>query len=306
MNELLRNRYGSTENFVVYDSRKGKRGIAGGCLSASCCWDAKAGSTYTFYLPMTSKRFRSLDSCYWCIFSEEEIREYLEDINRMLEAPITWDFEYMVDGKILRLSIHVPKTYNERQCLYILTRVRQLAEIPFALYLKDAIRLWETREEAGWDSIEHCFWRVLVCLPEATLERDKFFCGYSRYPMFPSNRCSILGHKAPHPGDMNNTYTEWEGLEVYKTRFKEINQGDYYFSRLYRKGKYETKKLEWSDHFFDLDFWMKGFELRLPVYLGKEERLNLKEVPRYPDSEIFKLGDGPENYRKVILDREGI
>jgi hypothetical protein len=255
---------------------------------------------------MTSKRFRSLGSCYWCIFSEEEIVEYLEDINRILETPITWDFEYLAEGKVLRLSINIPKKYNERQCLYILTRVRQLAEMPFALYLKDAIRLWKTREVAGWDSIEHCFWRVLMCLPEVILEDNKRFCGYSSHPLFASNRCSIPGGKSSHSGDYNNTYTEWESLEVYKARLKEIQPGDYYYNKLFKKGNYKTKKLKWSDHFFDLDFWLSGFELRLPVYLGKDEVPDLGDVPRYPNSELFSLGDGPEDYVKIINDREGV
>lgn len=309
MNELCRNNYGSTENLVVYDSKAGfRRRIAGGCLSASCCWYAKKGSTYAFYFPLTSKRFRNYESCYWCLFSEEEITEYLEDINRFIETPITWEFESMSDGKVLRLVIHVPEEYNERQCLYILTRIRQLAEIPFALYLKDAMKLWRTRDEMGWDSIEHCLWRVLVCQPETAIGDGGFFCSYSRPPFYPSNRCSLLGHKTPHGSDSKNTYTEWEGLEVYKERLKNIHQSEYYYTKLFKKGNYETNKLTWSDHFFDLDFWLKGFELRLPVYLGKTENLpNIKEVPRYPDSEIYFSEKGTvENYVLMIKNKEGI
>jgi hypothetical protein len=304
MNELLRC-YGARHYLAYYDSKVSRKRESASVDFSATCDRFKKGSTYTFYFPMTSKMFRDHQSCYWCIFSEKEIVEYLEDINRMLDAPITWDFEYMAeaDGKILRLSIHAPKKYNGRQCLYILTRIRQLAEMPFALYLKDAIRLWKTREEAGWDSIEHCFWRVLMCLPEVTLDEDKPFLIFDKSPLFLAWRCSVLGHRALHPGDM---YTEWEGLEVYKTRFKEIGQEDDFRDKLYRKGNYETKKLEWSDHFYDLDFWMNGFELRLPVYLGKGEGPNMKGIPRYPDSEIFKLGDGPKDYYLLIFEREGI
>ena len=297
MKELLSNWMGSREHLVAYLKKFSdgteKKALGGGCFSASLVeyvYRKGLKSTYDFYLIKNSIRL-SIDSPFMCPLEVEDIEKYLQDINLFLYNPISWEIKDISEKfennlNVLKLSVSISNAYNTRQHLYILTRVRQIIEVPVCFMLKDAIELKEMFPEK-YDSIEHALSDILVTVHDRKDGNYMFGCCN---PLYVSNRCSILPRKSLDYSGKNIGILVWQGVETYKERFKEIKRTEYFQTALYKEyEKQDVCKLE-TANVFDIHYWKTEFERRIPVYLREKSDTEYREYPEEFDYR-FKGGD---------------
>lgn len=250
---------------IIYNFRWSNIGIAGGCLREQCVFKRNTGvfrgnhgySKYNYYLIRDLTNLGA-DKPLWCPFNPKEIKLYFKDINRVLEKPIKWKIkESEIKGiPTLQIRLRVPNKYTWRQHLYILTRVRYLYEVPYCLYLRDAMKLQEIQKYDG--GYEEAFLEVLKHLPVISSELGSF-CGLFKYP---------ADFERIIPRSLVN---EFSSIEDLKKKF--INLGDSSMSPqlndIYLKSSEETYQFD-PRNMFDLRWWNDYYKIeREPVYLGK-------------------------------------
>ena len=293
MREFEQSRPSSPRNFLVSFPKTDLfaqtssciQALAGDCFSVTMTnvvyRKKKKRTEYDFYLMRDTLRV-SLGCTLMCPLSIEEIDRYLKDINLILLSPIYWEIKDVSDLfglgiNVLKLSVSIDNFYSNLQHLYILTRIRQLTEIPFCFFIRDAIKLIDLYPEK-YDSIEQAFCEVLNSA-DFVPKGHKFF-GSSSYT-FPGNRCSVFIH------DFDITinkprFLSWQGIETYRTRFKEMNGYNTIFGCLYPSRDFrpmERYKLI-TENILDMGFWMDDFERRIPIYLN--ESPDIGEIKSYP------------------------
>lgn len=314
MKELLRDGLKGRDFLVLYEDgyKHGGKSLGGDCFSASLVknvYRKNASVTYDFYFPMNTVRV--YDCCpLMCPLSFEEINDYLNDINLILEEPIQWEIkdvseEFSYGNEVTKVSVTITTNYNYRKHLYILTRVRQMVEIPFCFLIKDAIRLKKEFPDK-FDSIEHAFYQTLFLGYETYVKSNNDGGIFSYYdPIFNSNRCSIrVRHRNRETTLVNLT---WDGIDCYKKRFKALSVFEEFQNRLFPEEDYRTAKdlgfdpLSFSiktKNIYDLEYWLTGFERRLPIYLREKSD---DEYVEYQGSFTLKdPGMALANFRQVL------
>ena len=230
--------------------------IAGSCFSAGCTSYKKHPGPgtchFVFYPHKTLERY-SIGSLIWCPLTIEEINEHLEDINRVLWYPITRKIED--HGENYKINVWIDNRYNKRQVLYIITRIRYLYELPYCLFLSDALKL--KKEEYPEKSIEEMFVKVVNTLPTITTDGGKFvgwtrICYYGRAVIFTEEKPE---YQVNFPGDIELTM-RLQKLSDYGS-----------LNDLMSRSEGNTR-LQFKRYFYNLSFWIENFEQRKMAYIG--------------------------------------
>ena len=251
------------------------KGIASGCLREGCTlrrhksiFNYPFYSVYTHYLVRDFSRL-SIYEPIWCPFDKSEIEYHLEEINRVLHYKIKWKLKektiYGINTWILKVKI--PNVYDNIQHLYILTRIRQLYELPFCLYLKDAIKLQKELKFKG--GLAESYFRVVNCAPSP---KDIYFLG--SYSLCPFNTVR---------SELSTNNVLFPGLDYIKEHFELIKvHGSVHLasdSNLRIKNPFSfSDRIKTPDNeLVDLDWWINGYDLyRRPYYLGEKQN-----IPKY-------------------------
>lgn len=276
---------------------------ASGCLSAGCTGfkqgdNSEGENIFIFYLHRTLERLH-LQSPVWCPFTTEEISEHLNDINRVIKYPLSWNIEEKEN--FYKLTVKMDNRYNSKQVLYILTRIRYLYEVPFCLVLKDALKLKESFPE---ESLEQRFLRVSNIIPENIdpgarfLDGSRVFFNYWR---------AIPNHKDP------TSRSIWKGEESLRQTINRLST--FGMDRLNYVFKMESNpewtQLPFTDSMLDLGFWTEGFELRKPYYEEKEKpssfKLSREQIKYFKEIRFFENTftsdlESYEKYKKLFLE----
>lgn len=268
---------------IIYRYRWSNIGVAGGCLREQCVYKRNTKvfrgthgySRYDYYLVRDYTSIGA-EKPLWCPFSPEEINAYLNDINRVLEKPVKWKIKEseIKDIPTLQIYLKVPNIYNWRQHLYILTRVRYLYEVPYCLYLRDAMRLQETKNYEG--GYEEAFLEVLKHLPSIPSEYGNF-CGLFRHP---------VDYGRIIPRSLGNSFSSIEEL---KKDFINLGSksGNPQLNDIYPVGSTSMYKFDPSN-MFDLRWWNDYYKVeREPVYLG--EKVPYKYIRKREESLVPKF-----------------
>ena len=291
MNELCYTQYSSTYgrnevvkfNFGWWTFPVVTSGDASGCLWEGCVKKRRPTaphfirrlgySTYTHFM-IADLTAINLRRPQYCPFTKNQIEIQLNEINKVLTKPIRWNlkFKKIADIPTWVLKLKIPNVYNNKQHLYILTRVRCLYELPFAFYLKDAFKLLEEKQFKG--GLEEAYTEVISRAPRPSAGSG--FLGISF-------GCPFFGGRSVHM-DQNRKFTSIEDqkkkFDVLGISYRYANINDMYPD--YSEQEPRTR-IPFCPEMYDLDWWISGYNFRRPYYLELPDKSTEETYSRFYD-----------------------
>ncbi len=298
MNELCYVQYSSTvgrDEVVRFDfgwwtGSSVTSGKATGCLWEGCLQKRRPTapsfirhlgySTYTHFM-IADLTAINLSRPQCCLFTKNQIETHLNEINKVLTKPIKWTLSYkeIADIPTWVLKLKIPNIYTNKQHLYILTRVRCLYELPFALYLKDAFKLLEEKPFKG--GLEEAYTEVISRAPHPSVGLG--FLGISFGSPF-------FGGRSICP-DQSRKFTT---IEDQKKRFDHLGKSSYShvndmypFYSVQDEGR-PRSGIPHRPEMYDLDWWIRGYEFRRPYYLELPEKSTKETYCRLEDDISYR------------------